>query len=118
MLKCYQTCSLRFTNLIFENNFVRCASLDLQVNVNFLRFASIFKFFNINMFASLRKNIIIEAFNRFASLRFASISKPLKGHGNEPDFPTFLHKPVQHGSLTIPIEPFRFWLGILGDIPN
>ncbi len=68
---------------------VRFASLDSQFNINLLRFASIFKFFNIHMFASLRnkfsnyrtsslrfdieKNIIIEAFDRFAS-----ISMPLK----------------------------------------
>ena len=30
----------------------------------------------------------------------------------------FLHKPVRHGSLTLPFEPFRFWLRILGDIRN
>ncbi len=62
------------------------ASLDSQFNINLLRFASIFKFFNINLFALLRnkfsnyrtsslrfdieKNIIIEAFDRFALLRF------------------------------------------------
>ncbi len=32
------TNSLRFANLIFGNNYVRLASLDSQVNVNFLRF--------------------------------------------------------------------------------
>ncbi len=41
----------------------------------------------------------------------------LKGHGNEPVFPTFLHKSVRHGSLTLLFEPFRFWLQIRGDIP-
>jgi hypothetical protein len=49
---------------------------------------------------------------------FCGFALPLKGHGNEPVFPTFLHKPVRHGFLTIPIEPFRFWLQILGDIRN
>jgi hypothetical protein len=42
----------------------------------------------------------------------------LKGHGYEPVFPMFLHKPVRHGSLTLIGEPFLFWLRILGDIRN
>ncbi len=37
-------------------------------------------------------------------------------HGNEVDFPRFLHKSVQHRSLTLHFEPFRFWLRIRGDI--
>ncbi len=37
----------------------------------------------------------------------------LKGHGNEADFLGFLH--FSHRSLTIPFEPFRFWLRIRGD---
>ncbi len=85
---------------------------------NLLRFGSIFKFFSINIFASLRnqfsnyrmswlcfdieKNIIMEAFHRFAS-----ISMPLKGHSNEADFLGFLHKLVPHRSLTLPFEQFR-----------
>jgi hypothetical protein len=36
----------------------------------------------------------------------------LKGHGNEVDFLGFLHKVVPHRSLTLPFEPFRFWLRI------
>jgi hypothetical protein len=36
-----------FTNLIFCNNYVRFALLDLQCNINYLCFTSIFKFFNI-----------------------------------------------------------------------
>jgi hypothetical protein len=40
----------------------------------------------------------------------------LKGHGNEPDFPRFLHKSVRHRSHKLHFEPFRFWLRILGDI--
>ncbi len=39
----------------------------------------------------------------------------LKGHGNEPVFPMFLHKSVRHESLTVPFEPFRFWLQIRGN---
>jgi hypothetical protein len=42
--------SLRFANLIFGNNCVGFASLDSQLNINHIRFALIFKFFNINMF--------------------------------------------------------------------
>ncbi len=41
--------------------------------------------------------------------------KSLKGHGNEADFLGFLQK---LGSLTLPFEPFRFWLRIRGDIRN
>jgi hypothetical protein len=44
--------------------------------------------------------------------------KCLKGHGNEADFLVFLQKLVPHRSLTIPFEPFRFWLRIRGDIRN
>jgi hypothetical protein len=40
----------------------------------------------------------------------------LKGHGNETDFLGFLQKSVPHESLTLPFEPFRFWLRIRGDI--
>jgi hypothetical protein len=40
----------------------------------------------------------------------------LKRHGNEPDFPRFLHKSVRHRSLKLHFEPFRFWLRILGYI--
>ncbi len=40
----------------------------------------------------------------------------LKGHGNETDFLGFLQKLVPHESLTLPFEPFRFWLRIRGDI--
>ncbi len=39
----------------------------------------------------------------------------LKGHGNETDFLGFLQKLVPHESLTLPFEPFRFWLRIPGD---
>jgi hypothetical protein len=42
----------------------------------------------------------------------------LKGHGNEADFLGFLQKLVPHRSLTLPFEPFRFWLQIRGDIRN
>jgi hypothetical protein len=42
----------------------------------------------------------------------------LKGHGNEADFLGFLQKLAPHRSLTLPFEPFRFWLRICGDIRN
>ncbi len=42
----------------------------------------------------------------------------IKGHGNEADFPRFLHKSVRNWSLTLHFEPFRFWLRIRGDIHN
>ncbi len=40
----------------------------------------------------------------------------LKGHGNETDFLGFLQKLIPHESLTLPFEPFGFWLWIRGDI--
>jgi hypothetical protein len=40
----------------------------------------------------------------------------LKGHGNEQVFSIFLHKSLLPRSLTLPFEPFRFWLRIRGDI--
>jgi hypothetical protein len=42
----------------------------------------------------------------------------LKGHGNEADFPRFVHKSFWHWSLTLHFEPFRFLLRIRGDIRN
>ncbi len=42
----------------------------------------------------------------------------LKGHGNEADFLGFLKKLGPHRSLTLPFEPFRFWLRIRGVIRN
>jgi hypothetical protein len=42
----------------------------------------------------------------------------LKGHGNEADFLGFWQKLVPQRSLTLPVEPFRFWLRIRGDIRN
>ncbi len=42
----------------------------------------------------------------------------LKEHGNETDFLGFLQKLVPHRSLTLPFEPFRFWLWIRRDIRN
>jgi len=42
----------------------------------------------------------------------------LKGHGNEVDFLGFLQNSAPHESLTPPLEPFRIWLQIRGDIRN
>jgi hypothetical protein len=44
--------------------------------------------------------------------------KYLTGHGNEANFLGFLQKSVPHESLTLHFEPFRFSLGIRGDIRN
>ncbi len=50
----------------------------------------------------------------FEAKRTTSI---LKGHGNEPAFPKFLHKSVRHGSLFLFLfELFRFWLRMRGDM--
>jgi hypothetical protein len=38
----------------------------------------------------------------------------VKGHGHEADFLGFLQKLVPHESITLPFEPFRFWLRIRG----
>ncbi len=46
------------------------------------------------------------------------LSISLKGHGNEADFLGLLQKLGPHRSLTVPFEPFRFWLQIRGDIRN
>jgi hypothetical protein len=51
-------------------------------------------------------------------LRKRSYMLGLKGHGNEADFLGFLQKLVPQRSLTLPFEPFRFWLRIRGDIRN
>ncbi len=48
----------------------------------------------------------------------APSSGTLKGHGNEANFPRFLHRSVWHRSLTLHFKPFQFWLQILGDIRN
>ncbi len=47
-----------------------------------------------------------------------SLLAVFKGHGNEADFPMFLHKSFRHRSLTLHFEPFRFWLRTRGDIRN
>ncbi len=39
----------------------------------------------------------------------------LKGYGNEADFLGILQKSVPRESLTLPFEPFRFWLQIRGE---
>jgi hypothetical protein len=52
------------------------------------------------------------------SMRSQNIIQNLKGHGNEADFLGFLQKLGHHRSLTLPFEPFRFWLRIRRDIHN
>jgi hypothetical protein len=60
-------------------------------------------------------------FNRMLVFRYFPRTETflwLKLHGNEADFLGFLQKLVPHRSLTLPFEPFRFWLQIRGDIRN
>ena len=52
------------------------------------------------------------------SSQSSSESPALKGHGNESDFLGFLQILGPHRSLTLPFEPFRFWLRIRGDSRN
>jgi hypothetical protein len=40
----------------------------------------------------------------------------VKKHGNEPNFPRFLHKSLWPWSLILHFKPFQFWLRIRGDI--
>jgi hypothetical protein len=61
------------------------------------------------------REIITRYFLLFAT---ALVFHYFKGHGNDADFPRFLHKLVRHRSLTLHFEPFRFWLRIRGDIRN
>jgi hypothetical protein len=57
--------------------------------------------------------------SRNRNSNFGETTTPrLKGHGNKADFLGFLQKLVPHRSLTLPFEPFRFWLRICGDIRN
>jgi hypothetical protein len=49
---------------------------------------------------------------------FVMNTEHLKGHGNEVDFLGFLQNSAPHESLTLPLEPFRIWLQIRGDIRN
>jgi hypothetical protein len=51
-------------------------------------------------------------------IQYCITRHPLKGHGNEADFLGFLQRLDPHRSLTLPFEPFRFWLRIRGDIRN
>ncbi len=54
----------------------------------------------------------------FICLVLSCLPFTLKGHGNEVKFLGFLQKLVPHRSLTLPFEPFQFWLRIRGDIRN
>jgi hypothetical protein len=57
-------------------------------------------------------------FHLFFQKRMSQEFFGLKGHGNKADFLGFLQKSVRHRSLTVPFEPFRFWLRIRGNIRN
>jgi hypothetical protein len=91
---------------------------------------------------------ILSSFYRIQRKKYSIFFSCLKGHGNVADFLGFLHKLYiyliysvrnhenissrgdtpdhfnklhkldHHRSLTLPFEPFRFWLRIPGDICN
>ncbi len=66
---------------------------------------------------SLSKAVIqLQQFNSSSASSHRNDRSKLKGHGNETDFLGFLQKLVPHESLTLPFEPFRFWLRIRVDI--
>jgi hypothetical protein len=69
----------------------------------------------LNIFCDYRKMLLFPLMLCLASF-FGRSHSALKGHGNEPDFPRFLHKSVRHRSHKLHFEPFQFWLRILGDI--
>jgi hypothetical protein len=81
----------------------------------------LFKSFQVNMFISrfmiqiLHTIQNVQEGKRHQKKRDITV---LKGHGNEADFLGFLQKLGPHRSLTVPFEPFRFWLQIRGDIRN
>jgi hypothetical protein len=80
-------------------------------------FLIIFKYLNSENFNKSLLNLtngLTSFLKKFFLLNFKKSS--LKGHGNEADFLGFLQKLVPHESLTLPFEPFRFWLRIRGDI--
>jgi hypothetical protein len=65
-----------------------------------------------------KKSIQLVSFRECFSFEKIFCFSFLKGHGNEADFLGFLQKLVPHRSLTLPFEPFWFWLQIRGDIRN
>jgi hypothetical protein len=64
------------------------------------------------------KGFLLDYFQRpfISGETFFGYRAHLKGHGNEPNFPRFLHKSLWPRSLTLHFEPFRYWLRIRGDI--
>ncbi len=79
-------------------------------------------FFVLSFVKHMYSNILGPLLSCIASLwlclyrRIFDIFVLLKGHGNETDFLGFLQKLVPHVSLTLPFQPFRFWLRIRGGI--
>jgi hypothetical protein len=61
-------------------------------------------------------NLLYSRYSRYSKYSHEKLS--LKGNGNETDFLGFLQNLVPHESLTLPFDPFRFWLRIRGDIRN
>jgi hypothetical protein len=75
----------------------------------------------LSAISGLKQELVKWVFNylpHFTHVKKELSFNKLKGHGNEADFLGFLQKLGPHRSLTLPFEPFRFWLRIRGDIHN
>jgi hypothetical protein len=72
---------------------------------------------NVFLYFEIKKILLFNIFVHL-SLVLIILCAFLKGNGNEADFLGFLQKLGPHRSLTLPFEPFRFWLRIRGDIRN
>jgi hypothetical protein len=68
----------------------------------------------MDSFCKKQKIFTVGGLKRFRLRKYST----LKGHGNEADFLGFLQKLGPHRSLTLPFEPFRYWLRIRGDNRN
>ncbi len=90
-----------------------CPCLYIQVNCQIQIWCHIPFTATANFFS----HTVLFFFDIYISLFVLLLGKLLlKGHGNETDFLGVLQKSVPHKSLTLPFEPFRFWLRLRGDI--
>jgi hypothetical protein len=107
MIKKYRKYRVNLHKSIYETNEPKRSSAQMEFGVEFVR---------IRVGDRVGKNVhsrpLVVQLNKFTR------KKSLKGHGNDADFLGFLQKLVPHRSLTLPFEPFRFWLRIRGDIRN
>ncbi len=90
---------------------IRC--LERTSNYKAIQYPDVGRFF---LLLQPPVNQTLKISSKKASAPSASQHEGLKGHGNEPNFPNFLHKSLWPRSLTLHFEPFRFWLRIRGDI--